>query len=638
MARRRASTKTFGLQRGGGGVDRVGQQQGELVSAETRDQPRLGQHGVDALGYGAQQDVALVVPERVVDGLEVVDVHERDCETPARAAAGRDRLDECLAKAHPVRQAGERVVQGAMAHLLARLVQLIALAGQGFGQPLEMRGIRDYDLLDEMFERQPGGQCHRRPGQRMMGALLAPDLEIPGRPAERTLAITVGERQRGRIATPIDRVLDPLTSEDQDVLAPFVDEDDQDAGEPIRIGRRRLELTGETVGVPDRTGTGAQKGHQLLDPLGREVAVLTEEQRLSTAVDLHHVGVDQLAQLMLLADEALGKGLLDVDLADDGVHPRHAELGGQGALAFLDQGHPSRQTAGQLDEPAPDIGRQRMGRAMMEDHQSPEPVVLHDRQRHRAIDAEALEIVAMDGRLGAQMGDADVEAVRCQRAAQERHVGMIAARSVAHGGFAIECAGLTRDVGGRIAQPQDRGPGIGLLALGDHHARIVGVEPIDHHPLEAGQMTKGRHSLATDRIDRVARAQPALEGLDIEAAQTRVQLHLAMRLDLQQQTLPPAMQAQVERQLTERRLDLEEGWMKGRRLGAGVQGRLQLSRLGRCKDARQRCIEQRLGLQAQIHSGIGTTGLDAACFGIEHQQTAEGLDSTTGTDGFAVAL
>jgi hypothetical protein len=115
------------LARHRGGVElvgEVGQEHGELVAAEPRRRVRLPQAGSQAPRDPAQQPVAHGVPERVVDRLEAVEVHEQDGEpltTPPRCG---DRLGEAVVEERAVRQAGELVVRGQVPGALAGVVEL----------------------------------------------------------------------------------------------------------------------------------------------------------------------------------------------------------------------------------------------------------------------------------------------------------------------------------------------------------------------------------------------------------------------------------------------------------------------------------------------------------------------------------
>ena len=83
----------------------------ELVAAQAGERLVRRQRPGQAPGDGAQQVVALVVAERVVDVLEAVEVDEDDRERAAVAVARRERLLEPVAQQGAVGQAGERVVE-----------------------------------------------------------------------------------------------------------------------------------------------------------------------------------------------------------------------------------------------------------------------------------------------------------------------------------------------------------------------------------------------------------------------------------------------------------------------------------------------------------------------------------------------
>jgi len=68
---------------GDGTVGQVVQQHGELVPAEARQRVTAAQHPAQPLGDVAQQRVAVVVPERVVDLLEAVEVDQQQAGEPA---------------------------------------------------------------------------------------------------------------------------------------------------------------------------------------------------------------------------------------------------------------------------------------------------------------------------------------------------------------------------------------------------------------------------------------------------------------------------------------------------------------------------------------------------------------------------
>ena len=71
------------------GVVGVGQQHRELVAAEAGEHVVIAQPRAHRLGDLAQQVVALLMAERIVDELEVVDVNDRSRRHPGRRAPRR---------------------------------------------------------------------------------------------------------------------------------------------------------------------------------------------------------------------------------------------------------------------------------------------------------------------------------------------------------------------------------------------------------------------------------------------------------------------------------------------------------------------------------------------------------------------
>ena len=83
----------------------------ELVAAQTRDGVGLAHRGSDASRRLDQELVADRVAERVVHRLEAVEVDEEHGEHALPTAHAGECLLEPVGEHHPVRQAGERVVQ-----------------------------------------------------------------------------------------------------------------------------------------------------------------------------------------------------------------------------------------------------------------------------------------------------------------------------------------------------------------------------------------------------------------------------------------------------------------------------------------------------------------------------------------------
>ena len=87
------------------------QQHDELVAAEPRDDVARAQAFAQARAHLAQQHVAGLVAERVVDDLEAVEVDEQHRELAVVAPRRLDRQPEQLREHHAIRQAGEAVVR-----------------------------------------------------------------------------------------------------------------------------------------------------------------------------------------------------------------------------------------------------------------------------------------------------------------------------------------------------------------------------------------------------------------------------------------------------------------------------------------------------------------------------------------------
>ena len=109
------------LARDGARLDRrvqVGQADRELVAAQPRDRVGPAQRGAQPLGDLAQQQVAGVVAERVVDVLEAVEVEQQQADVGPVAVGGGQRLLEPVGQQGAVGQPGQAVVQRLVAHLL----------------------------------------------------------------------------------------------------------------------------------------------------------------------------------------------------------------------------------------------------------------------------------------------------------------------------------------------------------------------------------------------------------------------------------------------------------------------------------------------------------------------------------------
>ena len=100
------------------------QQDGELVAADAGDQLGAGDAGLQAGADLAQQPVAGLVAERVVELLEVVEVDQQQRQLGLRLAGRGRGVLQAREQPAPVRQAGQRVVRGVVLALGGQLAQL----------------------------------------------------------------------------------------------------------------------------------------------------------------------------------------------------------------------------------------------------------------------------------------------------------------------------------------------------------------------------------------------------------------------------------------------------------------------------------------------------------------------------------
>ena len=109
---RRARSTRRDVERGGRVGDLVGQDD-ELVAAEAGDGVGRADRLLEPRGERAQEGVAGVVAERVVDDLEAVEVEQQHRRRMAAAAGAHERVREPVEEERAVRQARQLVVQRA---------------------------------------------------------------------------------------------------------------------------------------------------------------------------------------------------------------------------------------------------------------------------------------------------------------------------------------------------------------------------------------------------------------------------------------------------------------------------------------------------------------------------------------------
>ena len=102
----------------------LGQEDGELVAAVAAENVGASQLGGDHGRQVAEHFVGRVVAERVVDGLEAVQVEEDDAQCPVRYAGLGEEVIELLAEGAHVVEAGQTVAVCELLEPLGTLFQL----------------------------------------------------------------------------------------------------------------------------------------------------------------------------------------------------------------------------------------------------------------------------------------------------------------------------------------------------------------------------------------------------------------------------------------------------------------------------------------------------------------------------------
>jgi hypothetical protein len=141
----------------GRGIGEVVAQHDELVAAEAADRVGSPHAAGEAPGDLAQHLVADLVPERVVDQLVVIDVHEHDRDGPFAPAGRGEGLLGTRGEERAVRQTGERIVQTLMREL-GRGVRVAVRGGElaGAARSQQSEPQQRADRRDEGREQKPG--------------------------------------------------------------------------------------------------------------------------------------------------------------------------------------------------------------------------------------------------------------------------------------------------------------------------------------------------------------------------------------------------------------------------------------------------------------------------------------------------
>ncbi|CAN5544050.1 hypothetical protein BH10ACT1_BH10ACT1_18190 [soil metagenome] len=219
----------------------------------------------------------------------------------------------------------------------------------------------------------------------------------------------------------------------------------------------------------------------------------------------HHrssVGIEQRSQAAAVRHQRRRRieHRLQPQRVGDGVEPtQQVEARGPRLRGQEGGQHGGRGAAHEVDRAAgADRGFERLGEVVAGD-QPPEAAGHVDGHRHRRAHAHVGEVLEVhrgdrpDRHVGQVQHTGSGLAVGQQRAGCGEHIGD---QPDAHA--AVEGPGLGRDVARRVAQAQE-GRKVGPDHLGHHLPVPLGVEPVDHHPVEAGQVLDDGRRLLEER-------------------------------------------------------------------------------------------------------------------------------------------
>jgi hypothetical protein len=258
----------------------------ELVAAEAGDRVAGPDGAGDALGDVAQHLVADVVPERVVDKLQPVQVDEEHRQRRPGPPRPRERVRQPVEQQRPVRQPGQRVVRRPVDQLLGRTPALDR-------DPRQLRRVAQeapvlLGWLTRLAPVDPEGPQHvPRPAEDRERPAMAQAV-LPGQRQERRpprIGLQVGADHLGTVMG-------------RRAAGPDVGPDDQ----PVELGhvgggqrRRRA--------VVDGPQNRVQQQHRALQP---RVEVLDAQHHFAQHVGQRRVGGDQRVDAVMGGHDAIG--------------------------------------------------------------------------------------------------------------------------------------------------------------------------------------------------------------------------------------------------------------------------------------------------------------------------------------------
>ena len=328
------------------GALHLGQHHHELVAADAADGVADAQLLHQAQRHFLQQHVADGVAERVVDGLEAVEVDEHHRGLLAVAVGQRERLLQAVLQQAPVGQAGERVVVGEVLGARVGLLQLDGALGdralervaRGLGQ--RPRLVLGGDVLvapDPLLLLVAGVDAAAARAADEGAAVAAPERRLVlvgaarrgvavGAPAGRLPLLLAGEQHRAALPDQLagpgaDHVLEEAVAALDDAGAHEGDADRGVVEDQLLLGEGALHallggaLLRDVGEQPDVAALGPAGLHRAPADAAPEARAVLAAQVLLARV--RHAAVEVLVDLPDLAELLLGEVVVARRAADD---------------------------------------------------------------------------------------------------------------------------------------------------------------------------------------------------------------------------------------------------------------------------------------------------------------------------------
>ena len=161
---------------------RSGQQHGELVAAQARGRVAFAKHALESHAQLAQEQIAKVVPERIVDFLEAIEVHHQQRQRRFVATGRQNGLAQAVVEQQTIGQPGQRVVDGLV---LERRLGLLAFGDVAHADD-EAQSFLAH-LRDRHFDREhafvsatAGRLVHAEPESGLRQPLTETGRRVPG--------------------------------------------------------------------------------------------------------------------------------------------------------------------------------------------------------------------------------------------------------------------------------------------------------------------------------------------------------------------------------------------------------------------------------------------------------------------------